>query len=162
MDSEQRIEAERLSSVVFGSLDDETGTNELARRVYRSRSNFYRLFQALVEENPGRMRRRILLERAAWHLVSTPRPVTDIAFEADYGSLEAFARAFRRAYGISPGLYRRSGSGRIHLPAPNEFHFRPPADSSKGDSKNMDLYELFAGTDAWYTRRLLTQAGELS
>lgn len=133
----------------------------MARRFYRSRSSFFRLFQALIEETPGAMRRRLLLERAAWQLSSTRLSITEIAFEANYGSLEAFTRAFRKAFRISPSLYRRSGSARIHLPAANDFHFLPRTSSSKGTTKNMDLFDIFAGTDSWYTRRLLQQAANL-
>src|SRR5678816_4661430 len=88
-----KAEVERLSRLVLGSLDDEAATGELARRAYRSRSHFYRLFQALIEESPGTMRRRLLLERAAWQLGHTRASVTEIALDANYGSLEAFTRA---------------------------------------------------------------------
>ncbi len=135
---------------------------DLERRIYRSRSGFFRLFQALIEESPGAMRRRLLLERAAWQLGSTRRSVTDIALDANYGSLEAFTRAYRRAFGISPSLYRRSGCARIHLPAPNAFHFLPENPGLKGASKDMDLFDIFAGTDSWYTRRLLQEAAALN
>ena len=108
------------------------------------------------------MRRRILLERAAWQLADTRRPVTGIGLDAQYGSLEAFARAFRKHYKVSPGLWRRSGSTRIHLASPNNYHFVPPHSDRKGTSSNMNLFELFAGAAAWYTRRLLTQAETLS
>jgi AraC family transcriptional regulator len=162
VDSENRIEAERLTAVVLNSLDEETGTTGLARKAYRSRSSFFRLFQALIEENPGSMRRRVLLERAAWQLARTQRSVTEIALDANYGSLEAFTRAFRKAFRISPSLFRRSGSLWIHLPAPNDYHYCPPRDLLKGAVKSMDLFELFAGTDSWYTRRLLEQAMTLS
>ncbi len=152
------MDSERLSAVILNSLDDQAGTGDLARAAYQSRSQFYRLFQALVEENPGRMRRRLLLERAAWQLATTKRAVTEIALDARYGSLEAFTRAFRNAFHISPSLYRRSGCRRIHLPAPNQYHFRPPDDLSKGAFRKMELFELFAGTDSWYTKRLLKQS----
>ena len=46
------------------------------------------------------MRRRLLLERAAWQLSRTQLPVTDISLNANYGSLEAFSRAFRKAFAI--------------------------------------------------------------
>ncbi len=141
---------------------DSLDQGDLEPRVYRSRYGFFRLFQALIEESPGAMRRRLLLERAAWQLGSTRHSVTDIALDANYGSLEAFTRAFRRAFGISPSLYRRSGSARIHLPAPNKFHFLPENPGLKGASRNMDLFDLFAGTDSWYTRRLLQEAAALS
>ena len=151
-----------IIDTVLNSLDSEAGTDQLAREAFQSRANFYRLFQALVKENPGAMRRRILLERAAWQLAGTRKPVTEIGLDAQYSSLEAFARAFRKYYRVSPGIWRRSGSVRIHLPSPNNYHFVAPDSSRKGTSNNMNLFELFAGADAWYTRRLLAQAETLS
>ncbi len=146
---------------MLSSLDEAPGMDDLARRSYHSRSSFFRLFQALVDETPAAMRRRLLLERAAWQLGSTARPITDIAFEANYGSLEAFTRAFRKAFRISPSLYRRTGCARIHLPAENDFHFLPGTRPLKGPV-NMDLFDIFAGTDSWYTRRLLQQAATVA
>jgi AraC-like DNA-binding protein len=155
-------EADRLSDAVLGSLDHEAGAGDWAKQTYRSRAQFYRLFQALIEETPGAMRRRLLLERAAWQLAVSKQPVTEIAFDAQYGSLEAFTRAFGKAYGVSPSIYRRLGGRRIHLPAPNRYHFCPPSATKKGITENMDLFDLFEGTDAWYTRRLLEQAANLT
>jgi AraC-like DNA-binding protein/uncharacterized damage-inducible protein DinB len=163
MDPNDSDRAARLSAVLLESLDDAATTaGDLARRAYQSRSGFFRLFQALVEESPGAMRRRLLLERAAWQLRDTLASVTDIALHAGYGSLEAFTRAFQRAFQMSPSLYRRTGSVQIHLPAPQNFHFRPPETHLKGHRNTMDLFDLFAGTDSWYTRRLLEQAATLS
>src|SRR5262245_7773671 len=102
--------AEKLVDVVLASLDKDAATSDLARHAYRSRSQFYRLFRALIEESPGGMRRRLLLERAAWQLGRTKTPVTEIAFHANYGSLEAFTRAFHKAFRVSPSLYRRMGA----------------------------------------------------
>src|SRR5579864_8461807 len=99
----------RLAAVVLDSLDAAVGSDGLARRAYQSRSGFFRLFQALVEESPGSMRRRLLLERAAWRLLDTGLSVTEIGLDANYGSLEAFTRAFRKAFKISPSLFRRAG-----------------------------------------------------
>jgi AraC family transcriptional regulator len=163
MDEEQSRQAGRLSAVLFDSLDGTPPIGDLARRAYQSRSGFFRLFQALIEETPGAMRRRLLLERAAWQLRDTQSSVTEIALDAGYGSLEAFTRAFRKAFRVSPSIYRRCCMARIHLPAPNHFHFRPhPTGLEKPRRTNMDLFDLFAGTDSWYTRRLLEQAGRLS
>ncbi len=156
-------EAGRLSAVVLNSLDDEDGSpDHLARRAFRSRTQFYRLFQALIEENPATMRRRLLLERAAWQLSRTKLSVTEIALDANYGSLEAFTRAFRKAFCVSPSLYRRMGATNICLPSPNGIHFCAPGATSKGATHNMDLYDLFSGTDSWYTRRLLQHASALT
>jgi len=89
-------EAQRLCGVVLESLDQEQDAKGLARRAYRSRTQFYRLFRAMIEETPVAMRRRLLLERAAWQLSHTQLSVTDISLDTNYGSLEAFTRAFRK------------------------------------------------------------------
>lgn len=156
------MEREKLSGLVLQSLDSTSNPDDLAKRAAQSRSKFFRLFQALISESPGAMRRRFLLERAAYRLTRTSEPVTQLALDAEYGSLEAFTRAFHKAYGVSPSLYRRSGAWHIHLPAPNEFHYCGPQVRAQGADTNMDLFDLFAGADSWYMRKLLTQAGQLS
>src|SRR6266576_3640652 len=139
MHAKHRTDAEQLTAVVLASLDDDGATGNLPRRAYRSRSQFYRLFRALVEESPGTMRRRLLLERAAWQLGRTQTLVTEIAFEANYGSLEAFTRAFRKAFRVSPSLYRRMGATYTHLHTTNGIHHHSGKDDMKGVDQSMDL-----------------------
>jgi AraC family transcriptional regulator len=153
-------EADKLTAAVLGSLDEPSVTEDLARRAWWSRTHFYRLFRGLIEETPAAMRRRLLLERAAWQLGRTERSVTDIGLDAQYGSLEAFTRAFRRAFGVSPSLYRRLGPTHFHLPARSGIHFLSASRSEGGSA--MDLFDRFAGHDSWHTRRLLEQAATLS
>ena len=158
--------AGRLSAIVAGSLDTQARTQDLARQAYQSRTQFHRLFRTVVEETPGAMRRRLLLERAAYQLAHCELPITDVALDANYGSLEAFTRAFRKAFRTSPSLYRRMREPHFHLPALNNIHFLVPGSSqtgssTKGDS-DMDLFDRFAGNDSWHTRRLLEYAGALT
>ena len=163
--------ADRLSAIVAKSLDTQTKTQDLARQAYQSRTQFHRLFRTVVEETPAAMRRRLLLERAAYQLAHTGTSVTDVALDANYGSLEAFTRAFRKAFRISPSLYRRMRDPHFHLPASNKIHFFAPGlstsglpttgSSTKGGSE-MDLFDRFAGNDSWHTRRLLEYAGTLT
>src|ERR1700747_849696 len=157
--------AGRLSTIVANSLDTRTKTQDLARQAYQSRTQFHRLFRTLVEETPAAMRRRLLLERAAYQLVHTGMSVTDVALDANYGS-EAFTRAFRKAFRISPSLYRRMRDPHFHLPASNKIHFFAPGSYTAGLStkggRDMDLFDRFAGNDSWHTRRLLEYAGTLT
>jgi AraC-like DNA-binding protein/uncharacterized damage-inducible protein DinB len=157
---DSRDTADRLSAIVANSLDAQAKTQELARQAYQSRTQFHRLFRTVVEETPGAMRRRLLLERAAYQLVHTGMSVTDVALDANYGSLEAFTRAFRRAFRTSPSLYRRIRDPHFHLPAPNRIHFFAPGSSIEGG--DMDLFDRFAGNDSWHTRRLLEYASTLT
>jgi AraC family transcriptional regulator len=155
-----RHEVDRLSAIVLDSLDEVAGGDEMARRAYRSRTQFFRIFRAVIDETPAAMRRRLLLERAAWQLGQTDRSVTRIALDTGYGSLEAFTRAFRKAFRISPSLYRRMGATHFHLPATTAVHFCAPVSRSGGD--DMDLYDIFAGAESFHTRRLLEHARALT
>jgi AraC family transcriptional regulator len=155
-------QAQRLRGVVLESLNQEQDAKSLARQAYRSRTQFYRLFRAVIEETPVAMRRRLLLERAAWQLSRTNLPVTDIGFNANYGSLEAFTRAFRKAFRVSPSLYRRMGATYTHLHAANGIHHYSCKDDTKGGGQSMDLFDIFSGQESWHTRRLLDLARTLT
>src|SRR5689334_4490667 len=157
--------AERLCAIVANSLDTQAKTQDLARQAYQSRTQFHRLFRTMIEETPGAMRRRLLLERAAYQLAHTGVSVTDIALDANYGSLEAFTRAFRKAFRISPSRYRRMRDPHFHLPASNKIHFFAPGSATNLSTKgggDMDLFDRFAGNDSWHTQRLLEYAGTLT
>jgi AraC-like DNA-binding protein len=155
-------EAQRLRGAVLESLDQAADAKGLARHAYRSRTQFYRVFRAMMDETPVAMRRRLLLERAAWQLSRTQLPVTDIGLDANYGSLEAFTRAFRKAFGISPSLYRRMGATHTHLHAANGIHHSSGKDETKGAGRLMDLFDIFSGQESWHTRRLLDLAKTLT
>lgn len=144
------------------SLDQIQDAWGLARDAYKSRTQFYRVFRATVEETPVAMRRRLLLERAAWHLSRTQLSVTEISLLANYGSLEAFTRAFRKAFGVSPSLYRRMGVTYTHLHAANGIHHHSGKNGMKGVGQSMDLFDIFSGQESWHTRRLLDLAKTLT
>ena len=94
------------------SLDDHDASGEdLAARAYLSRFHFDRVVSAVSGETPVCLRRRILLERAAFRLVTTRATVLEVALEAGYSSNEAFTRAFRAEVGDTPSHFRRAHAG---------------------------------------------------
>ena len=68
--------------------------------------HFANLFRRAVGEPPARYCRRLRLERAAYELSYGGRPLGEAAAGAGYGSPEAFIRAFRKQFGVSPGKFR--------------------------------------------------------
>ena len=115
-----------LLDLVVGSLDEPGGDGRaLAARANFSRDHLDRLLAAATGESPVALRRRLLLERAGWRLRSGLSEAGEVAQEAGYGSLAAFSRAFRRAYGVPPSAFAASGR-RVALPAPNQIRFHPP------------------------------------
>jgi AraC-like DNA-binding protein len=116
---------DRLRELLDAVLDEDNLTlGEMAQDAFASTYHFNRQLSRDAGEPPVTMKRRVLLERAAWRL-GHGASVTDAAFEAGYESVEGFSRAFSRAYGHSPGTTTREGLGHW-LPAPNGIHFHPP------------------------------------
>jgi AraC-like DNA-binding protein len=116
-----------LIDLVLDSLDDPSADGRaLARRANFSRDHLDRLLAAATGESPVALRRRLLLERAAWQLRSGAATPSVAAAGADYGSLAAFSRAFARAYGMPPSEFAADGVP-VELAAPNGIHFHPPA-----------------------------------
>jgi AraC-like DNA-binding protein len=81
---------------------------ELADRVALSRSAFAARFTQLVGEPPLRYLTRLRLNVATARLRSDNGKLSVIAAAAGYDSVPAFAKAFKRHMGITPGEYRRS------------------------------------------------------
>jgi AraC family transcriptional regulator len=151
--------------VLADALDDHAATAEdLAARLYLSRFHLDRIVASVAGESPSRFRRRVLLERAAYRLVTTDRTILDVAVEAGYGSHEAFTRAFAKAYGVGPGQWRRHPS-RIRLDAPSDVHFHPPGSlrlPARTKVTAMDLLTKMVEHHIWLTGRIIECAAQLS
>jgi AraC family transcriptional regulator len=149
-----------LIDVVLSSLDEPVDGASLAGRVHFSRDHLDRLLSAATGESPVALRRRLLLERAAWQLRAGAASPSEAAIAAGYGSLAAFSRAFARAYGAPPSAY----SGAVELPAPNGIHFHPPAGlliPGNGASRASDLTDRMVRHHIDRVRELLTVAATL-
>ncbi|MFE4516417.1 AraC family transcriptional regulator [Kitasatospora sp. NPDC056783] len=79
----------------------------LAARAGLSRAAFARRFTALVGEPPMAYLTRWRMTTAARLLRESEAPLTAVAARTGYGSEYAFAKAFKREFGLAPGGYRR-------------------------------------------------------
>ncbi len=104
--------AGRAVALIHAGLARPWSVDMLAREVGTSRSVLIERFTRLIGVPPMEYVRRRRLERAADRLAHTDVPIRSIAFEIGYGSEAAFSRRFRRAYGSSPGAFRKAAVGR--------------------------------------------------
>jgi AraC family transcriptional regulator len=156
-----------LLDLVLGSLDDPSADGRaLADRAHFSRDHLDRLLAGATGESPVALRRRLLLERAAWELRVAGRAPSEVAPGAGYGSLAAFSRAFTRAYGIAPSAFAASDRD-LRLDAPNGIHFHPPGGllvpGPRGTraARGRDLTDRMVGHHLDRTRELLRAAATL-
>jgi AraC family transcriptional regulator len=139
----------RVLDHLLSHLDDAVALDTLGSLAGLSPFHFHRVFRGLVGETPIELQRRLRLERAAFMLATTNLAVTRIAFEAGYEAHEAFTRAFRASFGMSPSEFRRTPAARAILAAPCGIHFNTgdvraafvPRDRH-GDHVTMDTIQL--------------------
>lgn len=133
--------------------DPDLSIEALADRACLSLYHFHRVFTAVAGETPGEMCRRLRMQRAAWQLCYTDASVTTIALGAGLASSQAFAKAFRRHYGCTPGAFRRDKSKNGHLLSKDGhasdrlLHYAE--DHSSARSNTMKTIEMDARTLAY-------------
>jgi AraC family transcriptional regulator len=152
-------------TVLADALDDPDPTDgHPADRLFLSRFHLDRIVSSVAGEPPGAFRRRILLERAAFRLLTTEWSILDVAVEAGYRSHEAFTRAFSRAYGVGPSRWR-SAPTQIQIDAPSDVHFHPPGSLRLPATKkvtSMDLLTKMVEHHVWLTGEILERAARLT
>lgn len=161
---------DRLRELLDAVLADEhDGLGEMAAGAFATPWHFSRQFSRGTGEPPVALRRRVVLERAAWQL-RQGASVTDAAFGSGYESVEGFSRAFARAYGYPPSSVGPAGDaepGKAHwLPAPNGIHFHPPmhlwVSEREQEPASMQLVAQLVQHDVDDTTALIRRAGELT
>jgi AraC family transcriptional regulator len=161
--SEERGGRDRLRELLDAVLDEDNHSlGEMAQDAYSSPYHFARQLSRNVGEPPIAMRRRVMLERAAWQL-RQGASVTDSAFAAGYESVEGFGRAFVRAFGHPPSA-AADDAGSHWLPAANGIHFHPPTSLwvHAKEQAMSPLTEQLVEHDLDDTRALLDLAKQLS
>ncbi|AHH17003.1 transcriptional regulator, AraC family [Nocardia nova SH22a] len=156
---------DRLRELLDAVLDENnTSLGAMAEGAFASPYHFARQISRGTGEAPVAMRRRVLLERAAWQL-SGGATVTEVAFAAGYESVEGFSRAYHRAFGHPPSATGTAPRTRW-LPAVNGIHFHPPmslwVESEPRGRHDMDPTSLLLHHDVADTRELLSAALDLS
>ncbi len=88
-------------------LYDKISVHEIAAASYYSTYHFSRIFKALVGDTPKEYLRKRRLTVAAKRLLSEDIGILDLAFDCQFDSQEAFTRAFKALFNITPAQYRK-------------------------------------------------------
>jgi AraC family transcriptional regulator len=100
----------RVVDYLHDHLEDELNLDLLADVAAMSRWHWHRVYTAMQGETVATTVRRLRLSRAADRLANSDADIGDIARRAGYTTAEAFGRAFKQSYGLTPGAYREGGS----------------------------------------------------
>lgn len=97
---------ERAKEYITDNFTSDISLLELATFCYVSPFHFSRIFKAFTKVPPHQYLADIRLQHAALMLRTSDAPVSDIAFQSGFNSIEYFNGAFKKKYNCAPGTYR--------------------------------------------------------
>jgi AraC family transcriptional regulator len=99
----------RVQEYLADNLDKDLDFYRLAEQAFMSPYHFHRVYVAMMGETLAETIRRRRLHLAAMKLLTSSTAIPKLANEGGYTSIQAFNRAFREAYGVTPKQYRIHG-----------------------------------------------------
>lgn len=99
---------EKAIIFIENNLLESIKVEEVAGIAGYSYYHFHRIFEAVVGETVGNYLRLRRLTKAAHDLLYTEQRILDIALCYQFESQEAFNRAFKKVFKVTPGIYRKN------------------------------------------------------
>lgn len=100
---------EKAIAYIEANLQSELSPETVAGEIGFSVYHFHRIFKAMTGETIAEHIRKRRLSNSARHLISSERPIMEIALESGFETQESFTRAFKKMFGTTPHSYRKSG-----------------------------------------------------
>ena len=97
-----------LKTWIDNNLEEKLDINTVADRAGYSKWHLQRMFRSTTGHALGSYIRERRLSQAAQALRSSPRPILDIALQYHFDSQPSFSRAFKKQFGKTPAVYRRT------------------------------------------------------
>lgn len=100
----------RAIDFIENNLGTDISVDDIAREAAFSRWHFQIVFSSVVGETVKEYIRKRRLSNSLNLLKLTNQRLIDISLEAGFESQEAYTRAFKNQFGITPGEYRKNGA----------------------------------------------------
>jgi AraC family transcriptional regulator len=143
---------ERALWYIESHLESELSADDVARAAGVSRFHLSRLFALTLNQSVMRYARARRLTQAAHALARGAPDILAVALTHGYGSHEAFTRAFRDQFGVTPDSVREQGVlDQLNLQEPVRMYAQKSVDLSPPRFEDKDAL-LIAGLGARYRR----------
>lgn len=103
-----RWQVRRVTDYMLANLDRPIGLDELAAQARLSRYHFCTAFRQATGRTPHFWLTELRMARARQLLADPLLSISQVALDVGYATPSAFAAAFRRTVGMTPGAWRRS------------------------------------------------------
>lgn len=119
-------------------LDQPLLLDNVAAKSGYSKWHLQRMFRSTTGHALGSYIRERRLSQAAQALRSTPRSILDIALQFHFDSQPSFSRAFKKQFGKTPAVYRRT-------PAQGTAEQHPQSNQPAYHHESTSLHSLYSG-----------------
>lgn len=100
----------KVIDYIEAHLEEELTLDRLAKESSYSKFYLARIFKEDTGSTVYKYIQRRRLDKAAEQLIYTDDTIAEIAYQAGYSSQQAFTEAFRKAYHLTPKIYRDNTS----------------------------------------------------
>lgn len=111
-DSHALLRIAKTITHLESNFNDHVQLDELVEISHMSKRSFLRAFEAAMGCTPIAYVIQLRVARAAKQLRQTDESITAIAYSVGFNDSNYFARQFRQHFGVSPRVYRKTGSSR--------------------------------------------------
>lgn len=115
-ESKYKRRIEKVITFIEKSLEKSISLSDLSNVSCFSNFHFHRIFSSFTGESPHEYINRLRLEKAANILIKSKTSITELGFICGFCSTANFSRSFKKKYGITPSVFRKSGK-KIPFPA---------------------------------------------
>lgn len=105
---DQRVAIEKALTIIEDNLYDLIDVIDIANKVGYSYYHFSRLFSAVLGESISSYINKRRLAISSKRLIYSDDRILEIALDSGYASAEAYSRAFKLVYNVSPITYRNN------------------------------------------------------
>ncbi|HEX8060510.1 MAG TPA: AraC family transcriptional regulator [Cyclobacteriaceae bacterium] len=102
------VTIEKAKNYLLANFDRNIGLQQLAEHCCVSLFHFSRIFKAVMKVTPHQYLSEIRLNHAKILLENTKYPVTQVALQCGYNSVEHFATAYKQRFQMKPSEFRSS------------------------------------------------------
>lgn len=93
---------QHIIKFIEDNSDKNITTKDLEIISNSSYRNLQRIFKNIFKESIGAFQKRLKLENAYRKIIYTNNPISDIAIEVGFESVQSFSKSFKKQFGISP------------------------------------------------------------
>ncbi len=108
---------EKALEYIDGHLDEALRLEQISKVFHFSPYYFHRMFTAVVGRPITAYMRERRLQKACTLLAQTRDPILSIGMDCGFETAQAFCRAFKNQFGVSPTQYRKSPGTHVQLTA---------------------------------------------